>query len=388
MKNLLLHTPEGVRDVYNGENQKKLKTLERVNKVIDSYGYSRISTPTFEFFDTFSKDVGTTPSNELFKFFDREGNTLVLRPDITPSIARAAAMYFDDSAPIRLSYQGNVFINYHSLQGRLKESTQIGGELIGDGSVLADAEIISVVVESLKATGLKDFQISLGHGLLINNLVAACKLSDDDNDDILKFIANKNMYGVLEILEDRKCDKNLITLFSKIFTMYCSPEDWADFASIYAEYTSVASIFEYFTKLYSALEAYGVSKYVSFELDMISPYKYYTGLIFSGYTYGSGAPIAKGGRYDKLLSYFGNDSKAIGFAIMADQLLFALERQNIEIIKPAITKVFVYEKSDATKAINEVINARENSKAVMIPAKHFDEAAINKFYGPCEIIKL
>ena len=85
----MFHTPEGVRDVYNGECEQKLVLEERLHTVLRSYGYQDIETPTFEYFDVFSREVGTIPSKDLYKFFDREGNTLVLRPDFTPSIARA-----------------------------------------------------------------------------------------------------------------------------------------------------------------------------------------------------------------------------------------------------------------------------------------------------------
>ena len=102
------------------------------------------------------------PTNYI-NFFDREGNTLVLRPDITPSIARSAAKYFmDEDMPIRLSYMGNTFINNHSYQGRLKESTQLGAELIGDDTVDGDAEMIAMAIDALKSSGLKNFQISVG----------------------------------------------------------------------------------------------------------------------------------------------------------------------------------------------------------------------------------
>ena len=96
MKRQLLHTPEGVRDIYNDECEKKLILQDELLKVQKQYGYHPIQTPTFEFFDTFGREIGTTPSKDLYKFFDREGNTLVLRPDITPSIARCAAMYFGE----------------------------------------------------------------------------------------------------------------------------------------------------------------------------------------------------------------------------------------------------------------------------------------------------
>ena len=84
----LLHTPEGVRDIYNVECGKKLALENRLKKTLHLFGYHDIQTPTFEYFDVFRKEIGTIPSKDLYKFFDKEGNTLVLRPDITPSIAR------------------------------------------------------------------------------------------------------------------------------------------------------------------------------------------------------------------------------------------------------------------------------------------------------------
>ena len=128
-----------------------------------SFGYKNIQTPVFEFFDVFGSEIGTTRSNELYKFFDKEGNTLVLRPDFTPSMARCAAKYFmEEDIPVRFSYCGNVFTNTSNLQGKLKEVTQMGAELIGDPSVEADAEIISMVIEALKSAGLTRFQVTIG----------------------------------------------------------------------------------------------------------------------------------------------------------------------------------------------------------------------------------
>ena len=97
----LLHTPEGVRDIYNVECGKKLALENRLKKTLHLFGYHDIQTPTFEYFDVFRKEIGTIPSKDLYKFFDKEGNTLVLRPDITPSIARVAATLFgEEDLPI------------------------------------------------------------------------------------------------------------------------------------------------------------------------------------------------------------------------------------------------------------------------------------------------
>ena len=193
MKNQLLHTPEGVRDIYSEECEKKLELQRRLHRVLGTYGYHSIQTPTFEFFDIFGKEIGTTPSKELYKFFDREGNTLVLRPDITPSIARCAAKYFvDEDMPIRLCYMGNTLINNNSYQGRLKECTQLGAELIGDDSVDGDAEMISMTIESLKECGLKEFQISVGHVDFFQGLMEAAGFDEEEELVIRELIANKN----------------------------------------------------------------------------------------------------------------------------------------------------------------------------------------------------
>ena len=100
MKKQLLHTPDGVRDIYNKECKNKLYLQDKLHKTLLKYGYHDIMTPTFEFFNIFGNEVGTIASKDLYKFFDKEGNTLVLRPDFTPAIARSAAKYYmDDDMP-------------------------------------------------------------------------------------------------------------------------------------------------------------------------------------------------------------------------------------------------------------------------------------------------
>lgn len=327
MKNLTLHTPEGVRDIYNSEYEQRLDVLYNLRNCFKDSGYAPISTPTFEYFDTFSKEVGSCKSNEMFKFFDRDGNTLVLRPDITPSVARAAAMYFSDTdEAVKLSYEGNVFINYHSLQGRLKESTQAGCEFIGDSSVDADAEILTIVVNALKKIGLKEFEIGVGHIDVVRGLIDAANLSEEQEEKLINLISNKNFFGAKELLEQAAVSHGLVELFDITGKIMNSPKEWAPYLEKAKKYKKVYDALEYLTKLYEILNKNKVMDYISFELGMISEYKYYTGIIFTGYSYGVGEPLVKGGRYDTLLSHFGKEAPAIGFAITVDQLMLALKR--------------------------------------------------------------
>ena len=377
MQNKRLHTPEGVRDIYNDECEKKHYILDRMRQVIQSYGYRFIETPTFEFFDIFGQEVGTTPSKDLYKFFDREGNTLVLRPDMTPSIARAASKYFPiETEPVRLCYEGNVFINNNSYQGRLKESTQLGVEFIGENSVDADGEIIALVVNNLKAAGLEQFQISIGHADLFRQLMKAADFDAEAEETLRDLILNKNFFGVDEFLERHQVTDDLRSLFSMLGKMYASPKEWAGMKEIALRFPGVADALSYLQELYELLEVYEVTKYFSFELGLISSYSYYTGILFSGYTFGSGEPIVKGGRYDGLLSYFGKEAPAIGFALMVDQLLLALERQKIAISAGQEAEIILYTPQQRKIAATTAEELRNAGKIVRLHLMNLDSHSI------------
>lgn len=360
MKRKLLHTPEGVRDIYNRECARKLILQDSLHELLRQYGYHAIETPTFEFFDIFSKEIGTTPSRDLYKFFDREGNTLVLRPDITPSIARCVAKYYgEEEFPVRLCYMGNTFINNSSYQGRLKESTQLGAELIGDNSVDADAEILALVAHALKAAGLQEFQIGVGHVGIFQGLAEAAGLEEDTEQELLELISNKNFFGVEELVDSLQLPKELKELFSMLGSL-CVPEGMLQRAKeLASSFPTILNALGRLEALMEMLSYYGVGKYVSIELGMLSSYQYYTGIIFAGYTFGSGEPIVKGGRYDQLLTYFGKDAPSIGFAVVTDQLMAALARQKIKIPVKDNGTLIVYREERKAEAIRKASSLRE-----------------------------
>lgn len=370
MKRQLLHTPEGVRDIYNDECEKKLILQDELLKVQKQYGYHPIQTPTFEFFDTFGREIGTTPSKDLYKFFDREGNTLVLRPDITPSIARCAAMYFgEENMPIRLCYMGNTFLNNNSYQGRLKESTQLGAELLGDSTVDADAEIIAMVIGCLKKAGLKEFQLSVGHAEFFRGLTDAAGLNEEQEEELHDLISNKNYFGVTEFAEPLNLNDDLKALFGMLGNLYTGADELQT-AKKYADaYPRILNAIERLEELHQVLKIYGIDKYVSVELGIVSNYQYYTGIIFAGYTFGSGEPIVKGGRYDELLTYFGKESASIGFAIVIDQLMAALSRQKIEIPVQYQNELIIYGQEMRSEAVKKAMELRKCGSNVELMAR-------------------
>ncbi|MDE6318307.1 MAG: ATP phosphoribosyltransferase regulatory subunit, partial [Lachnospiraceae bacterium] len=126
---------------------------------------------------------------------------------------------------------------------------------------------------------------------------------------------------------------------------------------------SLAAI-ERLESLYRVLTDYGVEKYVSFDLGMLSKYNYYTGIIFKGYTYGVGDAIVKGGRYDQLLPHFGKEAAAIGFVIVVDDLLAAMGRQNVVVSGLEEPLKLHYTESDFNEKRKEAKRLRAAGKKV------------------------
>ncbi len=322
-QNPLLHTPEGVRDIYGNEFVQKFELQQLLYRILAGRGYQGIETPTFEFFDVFSREVGTVSSRELYKFFDKEGNTLVLRPDMTPSIARAVSKYFHDETPIRLCYMGNTFINYDKYQGRLKETTQMGAELMGDGSVASDVELLSVLIEALQEAGLREFQVSVGQVEFFKALLREAGIGNAAEESLRRLISDKNRFGAEELLASYDISEKLRATFLEMATLTGGEEALQKARSL-TDNAEALEALERLQEIYEGLKKKGYEKYVTFDLSMLSKYNYYTGIIFHAYSYGYGEPIAKGGRYDNLLSHFGRELPAVGFAIVVDQLQRAL----------------------------------------------------------------
>ncbi len=370
MNRNLLHTPEGVRDIYGGEFAGKLKLEELIHGKFKNFGYQDIQTPSFEFFDVFSREIGTTPSKELYKFFDKEGNTLALRPDFTPSMARCAAKYFmEETFPIRFCYAGNTFTNISSLQGKLCEVTQMGAELIGDGSVEADAEMIAMLIECLKSTGLLQFQVTIGQADYFRGLCEAAGLPEETELALRENVSGKNIFGVEDILKEQSIAEEYREAFLRITELFGSVEVLHKAEELASNERSLKAV-ERLKQLYGLLTVYGVQQYISFDFGMLSKYHYYTGVTFRAYTYGVGDAIVKGGRYDNLLKTFGKDAPAVGFVVVLDDLMTALASQRIALSVEEKHAVVVYEKAAFAEALARANELRGDGVCVEMMQKN------------------
>ena len=366
MNKVLLHTPDGVRDIYGSECRDRLIITDKIHDKIKSFGYEDIDTPTFEYFDVFAEEINTSDAKELYKFFDKEGNTLVLRPDFTPSIARCASkVMLEDGEVVRVVYQGKSFLNTSNLQGKLKENFNIGVELYNDNSVYADAEMIALLIENLKASGLTDFQVSIGDADYYKGICEVAGIDEETESLIREQIVQKNYFAAENIMAERGIPdkyKNLIVKVSE----FIGSDEALDMAE--KEVTNERSVnaIARLKRLYQVLKEYGCNQYVSFDLGMLSKFNYYTGVIFSAYTYGVGDAIAKGGRYDSLLGKYGKEAPAIGFVIILDDLMSALYRQNIEIQQEDAVVTLEYDENSFSDKLSEAARLRKEGAKVAL----------------------
>lgn len=379
MNKQLLHTLEGLRDLHPMDTGRKNKIEQNVMTIFRHYGYEQVQTPTFEYFDIYQYERGTKDGKNLFKFFNREGEILSLRPDVTPSVARYMATFYNhEKTPKRFAYLGNVFYNNENYQGKLREYTQAGVECIGIGSEEADAESVAIAVNALLATGLNEFQIDLGHAGFFNGIAEEAGLSVELQEEARKLIDEKNYISLEELLVDENIDDEHKKALLELPQLFGEQEILTKAKTITSNEKALEAI-QRLDSVYKILEEYELSDYISFDLGMVNKLQYYTGIIFKGYTYETGDSIVDGGRYDKLLDTFSYDAPAVGFAIKIDDLLMTLERQGIEIEIPSIDTLLSYDKSCRKTAIQLAESLRRQGMTVELAMETDLEEAKN--YG-------
>lgn len=351
MNDKLLHTPEGVRDIHYKEAQKKDTLQRKIMAVFHRYGFTDVQTPTFEYIDVFNNKFSTIDVKDLYKFFDRDGNILVLRPDITPSIARLVATnYNSNNTPKRFCYMGNTFRNVQSYQLKLKEFTQAGVELVGTDNEDADAEIIALTIHALLAAGLTEFQIDVGQADFIKGLFEEAGLNADYEAELKKLIDEKNYIAVEELLDQEDLDEKHKQVLLDLPKLFGDVNVIEKAKALTTNERSIAAL-NRLERVYNILCDYEVERYVSFDLGMVSQINYYTGIIFRGYTFGTGVSIVDGGRYDTLIEEYGFKAPSVGFAIMIDEVMNSIERQNIDIETEKKNTLLIYNRQSRQMAI-------------------------------------
>jgi ATP phosphoribosyltransferase regulatory subunit len=328
--------PEGVRDLLFADAAAVRGMAAGLRALWRAWGYREIILPTFEYASTLATDVGSQIDAELYRFFDRQGRTLALRPDMTIPTARViGTRLYDQPMPLRISYVGSVFRYEPPRAGRQHEFIQAGVEFIGAPGRTADAEVIAMAVAALRAVGLPDFRVTVGHVGFFCGLLRALALPD-------------RLDGRLRAAVDRKAEAELTDLLAEAGTVAAtarralltlprltgSPDILAEAEDLCLNLPMAQAIAE-LQQLAGLLDAYGVADAVNYDLAEVRDLDYYTGITFEGFAPGMGRSLISGGRYDDLIGHFGPPQPAVGWALTLDQVLVAREIQGVRQPEPA-----------------------------------------------------
>ena len=205
-----------------------------------------------------------------YKFFNREGNILALRPDMTPPIARiSTTSYKETIKPLRLCYLGNVFRYNETYQGKMHEFTQAGVEIIGIDSMEVDAEVLALSVQSLIASGLNEFQINIGNVDFFKGIVLEAGFDEKTGKKIRKFIDTKDYIGIEEIITRHPLSPTLKQLFLELPQLFGNI-DILTKAKTMIQHPKAIQALEKLQNLYHILCDYEIEDYISFDLGMVS----------------------------------------------------------------------------------------------------------------------
>lgn len=325
-----LKLPEGMKDLMPSELA-LLGDLE--NKALNAckhWSYQRVATSGLEYRACVEPDANK--DDYLYKFFDKNGHIIVLRPEFTTPIARMVAnRYKGSELPLRFCYSGDV---YRNGAARYSEFRQVGVELIGSASDLADAEVISLSVEIMKVLEIRNFQISLGHNGIFSGLADEMKVDSKLRKELEDGIARKDMVKLESLIAQSDLPEPAKELLLSMPHL-TGKEDVLDKLQSWNHIQAIRRAVESLRTIYQFLKDYGVQDYVSIDLGILRGFSYYTGVIFEGYLPGVGVPVVEGGRYDNLYGDFGLNYQATGFAVNLSILLeqfTGFEVENSEVL--------------------------------------------------------
>lgn len=320
----MFEKPLGMRDTFPQIYEKVEAIRQTGRSFLRSRGYEFIKTPTVEYFDTVGKASAISDAH-LFKLVDSQGNTLVLRPDMTTPIARVAtSKLLKEMIPLRLAYFANVFRAQETEGGRPAEFDQMGIELIGDHSVFADVEVIVTAMELLKQFGLEDFKVTIGHAGVLNCILQDYTESMEQEDTLRTLLVHRNYVGFEEAVASFDLPKTKSDALLQFIDEAMNVKEIQDIE----KYVRKNDALEYMQQLAKLLDVADLANYVAFDFTLSSHMSYYTGMLFEVFASGSGFPLGNGGRYDGLLNVFGSKVGATGFSIRVDRLLETLVTQN------------------------------------------------------------
>ena len=315
----MIQKPKGTKDLLPQESYKWQEAEEKVKKVLESYNFKEIRVPVFEHTELFQRGVGETTDvvqKEMYTFDDKGGRSITLRPEGTAGVVRA---YLENGmgsmpSPVKLWYNMGMYRYENVQKGRLREFHQIGAELIGSGSYLADVDVILMANNIFKALNIPDIKLTI-------NSIGCPKCRGEYQKKLREFIG-KNLEFYCDTCKTR-FEKNPMRILD------CKEKRCKEFnvgAPMMIDYLC-DECKEHFENVKSTL----TSLNVNFEIDssIVRGLDYYTKTVFEFVDEKSGLTVLGGGRYDGLVEEFGGQpTPAVGFASGVERLMEMYKENN------------------------------------------------------------
>ena len=332
--------PEGIAEILPAD-AKSIETLRR--RLLDlyhSWGYELVIPPMVEFTESLLIGMGRDIDLSTFKVTDQlSGRTLGIRADITPQAARIDAHSFPRTGANRLCYAGQVLHTRPRTAMGSRAPIQIGAELYGVDSLLADIEVISLMLETLLAAGVQQIHLDLGHVAIYRSLATAAGLNDDQQHELFTLLQSKASADVRRWVTANVPDPRSAEWLCALPGLAGGQDCLARArdllggapAALEQALADLQRSADHLAQRYPEVELF-------FDLSEVRGYDYETGLVFAAYTPGHGQALANGGRYNGIGAVFGRDRAATGFStdlVALNTLGLAQDLDNGAILAPA-----------------------------------------------------
>ncbi|WP_422445237.1 ATP phosphoribosyltransferase regulatory subunit [Thermoanaerobacterium sp. DL9XJH110] len=366
----IFRRPAGVKDFLPPMVRRKRQIEKIIYDIFEKWGYEEVITPSFEYLETFLSSNNPGFSERIFKFFDRQGGVLALRPDITTSIARMVATHYSDHRlPLRFCYISNVFRSQEPRKGRNQEFFQVGAELIGVDGIESDVEIILLASCILKEIGIRDFVINIGHMKFLEGLIDETGLEAGERQEIVRALCDKNFVLLENKIKELPAGPHVKKLLLSLSRFFGGSEVLLSLNGCALNDKCRNALHE-LTALAEMLRNFKDIKF-TFDLSLSRGMDYYTGIVFEIYSPGSGFPLGGGGRYDNLMDKFNGKRPATGFALAEEALLSTLKKDALDLYKPYY---LFYDRQSFLEALKKAEELREKGYVVkLIPSEKYRE---------------
>jgi len=368
----LTKIPAGVQYFFDDEVKLRRYVERSAMDVFAGWSYDEIILPMFDYHDLFARGMGDEKAERTYRFVDRDGALLALRPELTSLVARTVATRFiKRERPIRLCYSGEVFRYDEPTERAAREFHQLGVEQIGEPGIVADIEVLLVVAEVLAALGLDGFRIALSHVDFFNGVADFLRLDGERRAQLREMIDRRNSLAVEKFLQTRAPDveESRRFNFSRLIQIAGKQDVIRRAQEILINERSLAAVY-HLDKIYSTLDSLGLGENFDVDLGDTGGLEYYTGLTFKVYAPGCGAELGGGGRYDNLIANFGEPEPAVGFSIALDGLIGAISMNDDKLRWRGADQVQpISFDGDAARAFEQARQMRKQGKQVKINAK-------------------